>query len=97
MTRSNNTTRARAHEAKVDKVLQAYKRATGRWPETSEEIADAHDRAYRTMWSGADTEPEDSFEDYFAHMTSSLLRMVVATAITCMSFGLGLGYLLFHP
>ena len=96
MTRSNNTTRARAHEAKVKQVLQAYQKATGRWPETTKEMADAHDRSYRAMWSGPDTEPEDSIDTWADSERVHMLTLVAFT-ILAMAFGLGIGYLLFHP
>lgn len=97
MTHSINTTRARAHEAKVKQVLQAYQKATGRWPETTKEMADAHDRSYRAMWSGPDTEPEDSIDAYRLLYGNSIKVAVIASAIIFTAFGLGLGYLLFHP
>lgn len=107
MTHSNNTTRARAHEAKSEKVRDADKQSKSILECLTKDsndtvtgiefIADAHDRAYRATWSGPDTEPEDSIDAYRLLYGNSIKVAVIASAIIFTAFGLGLGYLLFHP
>lgn len=99
MTAPNNTTRTRAHEACAAKqVIQVYRNATNRLIVTdAEQAADAHDRAYRASWSAPDTDPEDNSDGWYSIHISSLWAAVALTAIIFAGYGLGLGYLLFHP
>lgn len=104
MTHSNNTTRARAHEAKAEKVRHAYMLYSNHQPpqpltkESFAEMADRHDQTYHAAtWSVPDTEPEEAMEAYRLLYGYSIRLAVVMSAIIFAAFGLGLGYLLFHP
>ena len=87
----------------AEKVLHAYMLYSNHQPpkpltkESFAEMADRHDQAYRAMWSGPDTEPEEAIEAYRLLYSNSIKVAVIASAIIFTAFGLGLGYLLFHP